>query len=95
MPSQGLYGNFPVGSLGWCEENGRCFDCRAPATRRAVDPACSPPIPICDSCFAEWNDVRESEDGPLLMDACPECDGSGRYDDVMPCPTCDGEGVFE
>lgn len=44
--------------------------------------------PVCRMKAQEEMDER-------IVDACYDCHGTGRYDDVMPCDTCDGEGTLD
>lgn len=87
---------YPPGSIGWLRGHGICCECGfASATRLMVDPACSPALVYCERCIDEINRYREEHDESTLEEACYECGGSGRYDDVLECHACDGSGVLE
>lgn len=86
----------PPGSICWLEALGICCECGfARATRRMLDPTCSPPLIYCERCIREINECRESNDESELVDVCPSCGGDGRYDDVVECSTCDGSGYVD
>lgn len=72
----------------------RCSCCmwsgRTPATDLEC-PECKEDLIVDDRADDDWCKANGWDN----QQDCPECNGSGQYDDCLPCPYCDGDGTID